>query len=896
MSLQEPDLEADAPAVCPVCGLLFVSPTALALAATSVEVDAATRPSKLLSSPVTLPDVPGYVVTALLGRGGMGSVYCARHLRLGRMVALKMISGDHASPERLARFQAETLALARLQHPHIVQIYEVSESRGLPYFAMEFLEGGGLDRKLAGRPQPPKDAAGTVELLARAIDAAHQQGIVHRDLKPANILLTRDGQPKISDFGLVKRLEGDLSQTRTGDILGTPIYMAPEQVAGSHKAIGAGTDIYALGAILYEMLTGRPPFRGTTAVETFELIRSAEPVPVRRLQPGVPRDLETICLKCLEKAPDKRYASARALADDLGRFQANQPIAARRAGLAYRLGKWARRRPALAALVAVVLVATLGTAALGIWYNARLRSAAQRADQRSRLARGVVDDMYTKVAEEWLIDEPFKDPLRQEFLEKAMRLYEEFVREEGSDPELVRESALAHFRLGQIHRILNQHATAQEAYGQAIRLQRSLYERFPGQAQYRQDLANSHNWLGELLRESGQGTLAQAEEHYNAARELQEGLMAEFPGEPAYCQEAARSHYNLGIVHIDLAQKKLAGEHLEQALDLLTTLQQKFPEVSSYRHELARCLINRGVLLKNSDPEQAQEDYERAIGHLTKLQATARFRAVYRIDLASVRQNLGNLLGEQDETATALDELTQAQDLLAELAHDFPTRPGYKEKLANCCNSLASVRAGVKDFAKAQEDWGRARAVFEQLVGDYPTVPDYHYRLGITLGNLGWLRSRQEDLPAARRFLQKAIEPLQAALTSNPNNPEYLRALRNQYQNLAEISVQLGDHAAAAQAAAALAKVVKDRQDLYFAACFLARCAPLAAQDQQLPDAQARDQCAKKYLDQSLVMLRNAARAHAGGVQRLTNEREVFQPLLHDPETVKLLAQLSSNP
>jgi tetratricopeptide (TPR) repeat protein len=897
MSVEESALTVDATAACPVCGAVCTSAPGVApLEATSLEVDATKVTLGLPPAAPTWPDIPGYVITELLGQGGMGSVYRARHLRLGRMVALKTIAGDHASGPRLARFQAEAQALARLHHPHVVQIYEVSESKGLPYFAMEFLEGGGLDRKLAGTPQPPKDAARTVEVLARAIHDAHEHGIVHRDLKPANVLLTHDGEPKISDFGLVKRLQDDTAQTRTGDILGTPLYMAPEQVAGSSSAIGPCTDIYALGAILYEMLTGRPPFRGTTTVETFELTRSAEPVSPRRLQPGVPRDLETICLKCLEKPPDKRYASARALADDLARFLVNRPIAARRAGLAYRLGKWARRRPAVAALVAVVLVAALGTAGLGIWYNAGLRSAAQRADERSRLARGVVDDMYTKVAEEWLIDEPFKDPLRQEFLEKAMHLYKEFVREEGNDPRVVRESALAHFRLGQIHRILNRHAAAQEEYRQAIVLQKSLYDRFRDDPQYRQDLANSHNWLGELLRESG-GALTQAEAHYNTAREFQEGLMAEFPGDPVYRQEAARSHYNLGIVYIDLPREKLAREHLKEALDLLTTLHQDFPDVRSYHHELARCLINHGVLFKNSDPEQARDDYKRAIDHLTKLQAAARFRAVYRSDLASVRQNLGNLLDKEGQSAGALRELEQAQELLADLAHDFPTRPGYKEKLANCCNSLASVRAGATDFTEAQKNWGRAKALLEQLVSDYPTVPDYHYRLGITLGNLGWLRSKKEDLPAARQHLEKAIEHLRSALASNANNPEYLQALRNQYQSLAETSVQLGDHAAAARAAAALAEVFKDRpQDLYYAACFLARCAPLAAQDQKLPDTAARDLCAKEYVHQSLLMLRKAAHERAGVVQRLSNEKEVFQPLLQDPEAAELLAQLSSNP
>jgi serine/threonine protein kinase len=259
------------------------------------------------------PVVPGYQILGVLGRGGMGVVYKARQLSPPRTVALKMIrDGGHAGTEALARFRTEAEAAARLQHPNIVQIYEVGEHNGQPFFSLEFCPWGSLDKKLAGTPVPPPEAVNLVQKLARAMQAAHEARVIHRDLKPANVLLAADETPKITDFGLARKLD-EAGQTQTGDKLGTPSYMAPEQAAGN-KEVGTAADVYALGAILYECLTGRPPFRAATPEATRAQVQEQEPVPPRRLNRQAPRDLETVCLKCLEKEPGRRYASALALA------------------------------------------------------------------------------------------------------------------------------------------------------------------------------------------------------------------------------------------------------------------------------------------------------------------------------------------------------------------------------------------------------------------------------------------------------------------------------------------------------------------------------------------------------------------------------------------------------
>ena len=322
------------------------------------------------------PTLPGYEIVAELGRGGMGVVYKARQIKANRVVALKMIlASRHASVQDRVRFQIETEAVARLQHPNIVQLYEVAEHDGLPFFSLEFCDGGSLDRRLKTWQPTAREAAELVEALARAMHYAHLRGVVHRDLKPANVLLAGDGTPKITDFGLAKQMDSGSDLSKSGAIMGTPSYMAPEQAEGKVHDTGPAADVYALGSLLYELLAGRPPFKAETAFETLKQVLTDEPTPPSRLRSGTPRDLETICLKCLRKQPGQRYASAGALADDLRRYQRGEVISARAVGRLERAVMWARRRPAVAALL---LVTVLGMAGI-VWKYLD-------ADQQKRIA------------------------------------------------------------------------------------------------------------------------------------------------------------------------------------------------------------------------------------------------------------------------------------------------------------------------------------------------------------------------------------------------------------------------------------------------------------------------------------------------------------------------------
>ncbi len=355
--------------------------------------------------------LPGYDVLSELGRGGMGVVYKARDRRLHRLVALKMVlAGKHVGAVGLARFRAEAEAVAKLSHPNIVQIYETGEYEGRPFFSLEFVDGGSLDQRITESPTSPRGAAQLIETLARTMQVAHEQGIIHRDLKPANILLAKVGKhstvtrireldsqslpgehwsrnttPKIADFGLAKHIDDDSSNTKSGAILGTPSYMAPEQAEGKIREIGPACDIYSLGAILYELLVGRPPFRAGNPIDTIRQVIDQDPVPPRHLEPRVPHDLETICLKCLEKDPLRRYPTAVALADDLRRFIDGDPIHARPTPVWERAWKWVRRRKAIVALIALSTLTALSMVLLIVWHNVSLQGKLDLALRKSAL-------------------------------------------------------------------------------------------------------------------------------------------------------------------------------------------------------------------------------------------------------------------------------------------------------------------------------------------------------------------------------------------------------------------------------------------------------------------------------------------------------------------------------
>jgi serine/threonine protein kinase len=460
---------------------LVSTPATASMSATLLAAGAA---DAIVPARATVPSLDGYDIVGELGRGGMAVVYKAHQLALNRSVAIKMfVSRGLVGTEELRRFRCEAETIAGLQHPNIVQVYETGVTLDdVPYHSLELIDGGSLDR-YHGVAMSPGEAAHLVETIARAVEYAHRQSIIHRDLKPSNVLLTADGTPKVSDFGIAKRIEEDSKLTQTGAVLGTPSYMAPEQARGESQLIGPATDVYGLGAILYSLLTGRPPFQAATAAHTIQQVIETAPLSPRRLRPGTPRDLEVICLKCLEKEPSRRYPSAAALADDLQRYATDRAISARATPRLELLWRWARRNRTIAWLSAGVLLAVVAIAVSSTVFafrlasekdeasenGARAESNARAAERNRDAASAAFFALVTKV-DHSLEQRSDSDSLRQELLEEAISRLEA-MRKSGQAGALEDKTlAIAYERIGTVLLRLGRTGDANARFKRAIDL------------------------------------------------------------------------------------------------------------------------------------------------------------------------------------------------------------------------------------------------------------------------------------------------------------------------------------------------------------------------------------------------------------------------------------------
>ena len=589
-----------------------------------------------------LPCVSGYQIEGELGRGGMGIVYLARQAFPNRLVALKVISvGPLANEQALARFRREAAIIGQLQHANIVPIYEVGSHNGHPYFTMEHLSGGNLSQRLSEGPMAAQLAAQLVETLARAMQAAHECGFVHRDLKPSNILLAGDGTPKVSDFGLAKQLvaetemtAGDL--TESGAMLGTPNYMAPEQASGKSSAqqsynssarLGSAVDVYGLGAILYECLTGQPPFRAASVLETLDMVRSQEPTPPKWYQPGLPRDLQTICLKCLEKNPLKRYGSAQALADDLRRFRTGEPILAVPVSALGRLVKWSRRRPAWAALWALVLL-MVGASGGAVAYHTtqlhnslielsakeiQVRQAKEQSDANYRAARQTIHQMLDR-SEERILKSAI--PQVRELLaqqgEDALQFFRAVAaRSPEPDPGLQYEVAEALALVGRHRGLLGDRAHAANLLREAVQVLQSLLGSDPSASQVQLLLGETHMYLAENLPVQIGG---EAEKHYLEAHRILDSVSEHPPKGSNIDLDRAYCWHQLGILYRQTGRLPLAEEQLRQALhfwELATAKPKTFPPILLNRK--ADSHISMGLILYQKEQFAAsQTEYTEA--------------------------------------------------------------------------------------------------------------------------------------------------------------------------------------------------------------------------------------------------------------------------------------------
>jgi serine/threonine protein kinase len=738
------------------------------------------------------PVVPGYEILEVLGRGAMGVVYKARHRNLKRMVALKMIlAGDQANDLERDRFRVEAEAAAQLQHANIVQVYEVGEQNGCSFLSLEYVNGGSLKERLRGTPQPVQAAAELVQVLAQAMDYAHRKGIVHRDLKPANVMLMQTGPsgprtlstpssggrgwggswlsqpgasestltatplvdqlygiPKIADFGLAKQLEGDSSQTRSGTILGTPSYMAPEQAAGRSKDVGPLADQHALGAVLYELLTGRPPFHGATMLETLEQVRFQEPVPPSRLQPKVPRDLENICLKCLQKEPSKRYPHASALAEDLHRFIRGEPILARPVSAPERVLRWCRRNPRVATLTGSVIA--LGIALLfgSIYYNVMLteetkekekqrkfadeqaqlakkneaiaKEQRDRADESAKVAKEqrklaltTLGSLITTVQNE-LKKEPRTQNLRRKVLEIAMKDLQAVAKNLDVKISLKDSSlAAAHRQMGQIFLKLGKTSEARDQYQKSDEIYAAMAQQDPSSAEAKAALASS-KWLLGLVNLKMKGQTAIARDHYlqarNLAAELEKGPRDPKVPLPAIQALLAEAEDGVGWTTID-ANPKEALEHYLAAMKIRRQLMDNAPEKE--RANWSFPLSNSYLLVSGASFRSGQESDARQYLRLT-LQIRQAL-AEGHPDNMEYQRHRGFALQRQGDLDLRTGHLEEARvyylralDIYRKLVDKEPDDAGFKADLGRSYYDVATVAWLQKNKETATKNYQEA--------------------------------------------------------------------------------------------------------------------------------------------------------------------------------------------
>jgi serine/threonine-protein kinase len=752
--------------------------------------------------PAAAPSLAGYEILGVLGRGGMGVVYKARQPGLKRVVALKMIrAGDGAGEHELGRFRTEAEAAARLQHPNIVQVYAVGEHDGCPFLSLEYVDGGSLKDKLGGKPQPVEAAAQLVQVLAEAMEFAHHRHIIHRDLKPANIMLARPegpgdthslsnkaplveelyGTPKIADFGLAKRLEEDTGQTHSGTILGTPSYMPPEQAMGQAKGVGPLADQYALGAILYELLTGRPPFQGATLLETLDQVRTQEPVPPSRLQPKVPRDLETTCLKCLQKEPAKRYANALELADDLRRFVAGEPIKARPVSVWERLRRWCWRNPWLAGLAGVALLLLLGMVIVWAVFTVRLskekaatteanvqlgkanvqlgaeKKAAEEArdlaqDQR-KLALQSLGSLVTTVQSK-LKTRPDLQPLRRELLDIALEKLKQASPKTEARISL-NDGVLAarQFELGLLLWEEGETAKAGEAFGQAEAIYAAQARADPEDPMPRAMQAQVLMWLGRVaLRQNGRAADARA--YYARA----DALLADIEKGPPHEKPSPADVKNLRADALVTLGANTVNEDPRAALDYYRAalrLRQELADLDNSegaRAQLARMYVLVGGLeFGQGNVKAAEELGTRAVEIRRQLADATPDDAQRQRDLAGARLRLGGLYLRTGRPEQAAREYRPAADALDQVAKEDPKNVHLQEDLARARYDEGTAALRWGDGPRAAEKFAASLKIREALAGKSQDV-SVQKELMLSLARCGEDR-RAADI--ARRLREK---------------------------------------------------------------------------------------------------------------------------------------------
>jgi len=707
------------------------------------------------SEAAAMPTIPGYDVSALIGRGGMGRVYRARQLALGRMVAVKVLA--HEAEERLsARFREEVRAVARLQHPNIAALFETGIADGRPYFSQELLEGGSLSQKWGGLPQEPKDVALLMEVVTRAIEYSHQSGILHRDLKPSNILLAADGTPKVTDFGLAKEVQGDSGDrtsnlsplTITGEIVGTPAYMPPEQASGVVAGIGPTTDVYSLGAVIYEGLTGRPPFQAAEPLQALMMVLTMDPVAPRTLQPKIPRDLETICLKCLHKSPKKRYPTAAALADDLRRFLQGETILARPVGVVERTVKWAKRRKAAAALAALSVVSVVAIVAFGILEvvnaakvreaNAALAAKNEELESLNRdlvAAKAETDKLLTFSLEafdeshfdlsERLASVPQADRIRLDLLDNAGKTLDKIY--ELKPQAGVREYLIDGYnRLGNINNQLDRLDRAETCHRRSLEMATLQRNEQPNVLEHRTGQLLAMTQLSQTLMRLGNPDAGKLQEEF---RNEAAALLELHPSNA----EVLRLNVMTAMSELNrIIQSQADDEDYLGALERQVSLQRRLLSAAPTNGKYRANFIDMSLSL--TDAYSTEQRFLEAVRTLDS--ARVELETLRKSPEADTRRLDASFLGSRGQIArfqAKYDDcdadFRKALEINRSVLGDFPERGTAVMRVANSWSALALNSVDRKRFDDADKELSEAEALVKKLVEVSPQDRGYKNQL-----------------------------------------------------------------------------------------------------------------------------------------------------------------------
>jgi tetratricopeptide (TPR) repeat protein len=786
--------------------------------------DATTAPASESPPPGTRVRYFGdYELRRELGHGGMGVVYEARQISLNRPVALKMLrAGAFATDDDLRRFQNEAEAVALLDHPHIVPIHEVGAHDGQRYFSMKRIEGQSLDRCLADYPSDPRAAARLVVEAADAVQHAHARGILHRDLKPGNILVDAQGHAHVTDFGLAKKVEaGDAEHTQSGAIVGTPAYMSPEQATGRRGAVTTASDVYGLGAVLYALLTGQAPFRGDSLVDTLQRVREQAPEPPRTINARVPRDLETICLKCLDKDPRRRYTSAQALGDDLRNWLENRPIAARRVGAVERAWLWAKRRPAVAALGVAVVCSLAGTTFFAVAWGRQQAELAQRetqaarteralrteAEEQARIANTWLDrameafaGYHAGVSEEVLLARPELKGLRERLLEKPRAFYAMLTRELAAKPNPgIRELALLASGRGDLGKVLyelGQHDEARAQIEASLATYGDLVARAPAEPAYRFGLATGFNNLSDVLADSGRHV--EAEPVLRRAIAGFEALAAAHPDVPEYRHRVALCETNLGVLLWNFGRHAEAEQALRRAIAIDVALSAEYPNSRDCRVILAlACKALGDVLEETAEVGEAERAYHDAIRLYAALAAEQPEVAQHRMGLAGSETNLASLLGKRGRFREAEAEIRKAIAVYRAVVSEQPAVPEFRAGLVNASNGLAMALQLSGRKRQAEQAFHEAIDACRALVAGQPDAPRHRHVLATLQSNLGVLFNETGRTREAEQAHAEAVGLLRELVARQPAVREYRVALGRSLFNLGQVRGQMGQPAEA---------------------------------------------------------------------------------------------------